>query len=194
MSRQAAGIPPWLTPTTRRSTATAAVIAMLLVAGSLIAASCGGSSSSKDVKTFHYISSSMKPTLKPGQRIRIKLGARCCQRGDIVLFRTPGKPASANPNVKRVIGLPGETVTLVGDGRVYIDGRPLKEPYLDDRTKTMPVAVMPPGCSSPAYGRLECAVPQSAYFLLGDNRPESKDSRAFGPVEDTQIGGLLLDE
>jgi len=167
---------------------------VMLVAGSLIAPSCGGSSSSKDEETFRYVSSSMKPTLKPGQRIRVKLGARCCQRGDIVLFRTPGEPASANPNVKRVIGLPGETVTLPGDGRVYINGRPLKEPYLDDRTKTMPVAVLPPGCSSPASGRLECAVPQSAYFLLGDNRPESKDSRAFGPLEDTQIGGVLVDE
>jgi signal peptidase I len=170
------------------------VIAMLLVTGSLIAASCGGSSSSKDVKTFHYVSSSMRPTLKPGQRIRVKLGARCCQRGDIVLFRTPGEPASANPNVKRVIGLPGDTVTLVGDGHVYINGRLLKEPYLADRTQTLPVAVMPPGCSSPAYGTLECAVPRPAYFLLGDNRPESRDSRAFGPVEDTQIGGVLVDE
>ena len=99
---------------------------VMLVAGSLIAPSCGGSSSSKDEKTFRYVSSSMKPTLKPGQRIRVKLGARCCQRGDIVLFRTPGEPASANPNVKRVIGLPGETVTLPGDGRVYINGRPFE--------------------------------------------------------------------
>jgi signal peptidase I len=178
----------------RTSTTAVAVVALLLVAGSLVAASCGGSSPPKGVKTFRYIASSMKPTLKPGQRIQVKLGARCCRRGDIVLFRTPGAPPSANPDVKRVVGLPGETVTLGGDGHVYINGHLLREPYLDDRTKTVPVLAVLTGCSPPMNGALECVVPRSAYFMLGDNRPESKDSRFFGPVEDAQIGGVVIDE
>jgi len=70
---------------------------LVLVVGVFVAAGCdGSSSSSSDVLTFHYVSESMKPTLAAGQRIRVKLGARCCRRGDIVLFRTPGEAASTN--------------------------------------------------------------------------------------------------
>jgi signal peptidase I len=170
-----------------------AVILLLLIGGALIAVGCGGSSSSsQNVVNLHYVSESMRPTLEAGQRIRVKLGGRCCQRGDIVLFRTPGETAAANSNVKRVIGLPGETVSLPGDGRVYINGRVVSEPYLDSATKTMGVpGSVPRGCESPTFGALECAVRESAYFVLGDNRPESKDSRFFGSVDATRIRGVV---
>jgi signal peptidase I len=172
---------------------------LVLSVGTLIVAGCGGgsSSSSRGVETFDYISESMRPTLESGDRIHIKIGAQCCRRGDIVLFRTPGEPASANPNVNRVLGLPGETVSVPGDGHIYIDGRLVPEPYLDHAAKTMPLpAVAPPGCGPPPVpgAGLDCAVPPSAYFVLGDNRQASKDSRYFGPVDRTRIRGVLVDQ
>jgi signal peptidase I len=175
-----------------------AAMALVPIVGALIAAGCGGTrSSSRDVVTFHYLAESMRPTLEPGDRIHVKTRAVCCRRGDIVLFRMPGADTSANPDVKRVLGLPGETVSLPGDGRIYIEGRLVTEPYLDRGAKTMllPGAV-PPGCESsqvPSAG-LDCVVPRSAYFVLGDNRPASKDSRFFGPVDDSQIRGVVVDE
>lgn len=82
------------------------------------------------------------------------------QRGDIIIFYLEEEDSSL---VKRVIGLPGETVTFVG-GHVYIDGKPLDESaYLDDSVET------------------ECdktfVVPEDSYFMLGDNRQVSLDSR-----------------
>jgi signal peptidase I len=153
--------------------------------------------SSRGVETFDYVSDSMRPALEPGDRIHVKIGARCCRRGDIVMFRTPVEPESANPNVKRVLGLPGETVSLPGDGHIYIDGRLVTEPYLDHRTKTVPLpGAMPPGCGAPRVqsAGTDCVVPQSAYFVFGDNRPASRHSRYFGPVDRTQIPGVLVDQ
>ena len=82
------------------------------------------------------------------------------QRGDIIIFYSEEESESM---VKRVIGLPGETVTFVG-GHVYIDGEPLDESaYLDDSVET--------GCDE------IFVVPEDSYFMLGDNREVSLDSR-----------------
>jgi signal peptidase I len=90
-------------------------------------------------------------------------------RGDIVVLDPP--TGSDKPYIKRVIGLPGETVTFV-DGRVYVDGVALNEPYLD-------------GIATECRGSRWCdmgPIPAGAVFVLGDNRSNSADSRAFGPV------------
>jgi signal peptidase I len=176
-----------------------AAVVLVLVTGALIVVGCGGgsSSSSRSVVTMRYVSDSMRPTLEPGGRIHVKIGTQCCRRGDIVLFRTPGESASANPNVKRVLGLPGETVSVPGDGHIYVDGRFVTKAYLDHAAKTMPLpGAAPPGCGSPPVlgAELDCVVPPSAYFVLGDNRPASRDSRFFGPVDRTQIRGVLVDQ
>jgi signal peptidase I len=94
------------------------------------------------------------------------------ERGDIVIL----KQRVGHPEiVKRVIGLGGETV-LIRDGYVYIDDRPLHEPYARGRTY-------------PDFGphRIE----KGSYFVLGDNRGESRDSRNFGPVPFRNIGGKI---
>ncbi len=82
-------------------------------------------------------------------------------RGDIVIFPYPDNPEITY--VKRVIGLPGETVEIK-NGAVYIDGDPIKEPYLKEAMKG-------------EYGPY--VVPEGCYFMLGDNRNSSADSRKW---------------
>ncbi len=95
------------------------------------------------------------------------------ERGDIVVFYAPDEKANGEIKyyVKRIIGLPGETVS-VKDGSVYIDGNILNEPYLEVSTNE---------------GR-EYVVPEGCYFMMGDNRNSSYDSRfwnnKFVPKED----------
>jgi signal peptidase I len=100
------------------------------------------------------------------------------ERGDIVVFDAPVNNAD-KPYIKRVIGLPGETVET-RDGVVYVDGDAVEEPYLEgERTFCSP-------------GRTDCAavtVPEGSVFVLGDNRDNSSDSRAFGPISIDNIIG-----
>jgi signal peptidase I len=95
------------------------------------------------------------------------------KRGDIVVFRRDG-PASQE-YVKRVIGLPGETLAIQG-GDVYVNGRRLDEPYAFGR-------------SHPDVGLH--TIEKDVYFVLGDNRPMSEDSREFGAVPLTDIMGKI---
>ena len=110
---------------------------------------------------------SMEPNLHPDQRLIIeKVSYRfgLPHRGDVVVLKLPGR--GSEPLIKRVIGLPGETVDIHG-GHVYIDGELLQESYLQVRTR---------GNVSPRQVCEECV------FVLGDNRNASNDSRFFGSV------------
>ena len=119
---------------------------------------------------------SMEPALYEGQRLLVdKLSYRLHppRRGDIVVFRLPGRGREAL--VKRVIGLPGETIAI-RSGQVYANGRVLREPYLRRR----------------AAGDLaDSQVPAATVFVLGDNRELSNDSRYFGPVPWAAIIGRV---
>ena len=115
------------------------------------------------IESFLVDGISMEPTLHDGERLLVdKLTYRWHppERFDIVVFRYPLDPS--RDFVKRVIGLPGETVSI-REGRVYVDGRPLEEPYL----KEPGVDFYPP-----------TTVPPGHVFVLGDNRPHSDDSRS----------------
>ena len=133
-----------------------------------------------------YIPSrSMEPTMRIDDRLLVeKVGARLGtpHRGDILVFNPP--PAAADiPNalIKRVIGLPGERIGI-HDGRVFIDGKPLAEPYIKE----------PPRYPEPDWERLGMPdgwIPQRMVFMMGDNRNNSQDSHVFGPVPlDNVIG------
>ena len=120
---------------------------------------------------------SMLPTLRNGQRAfvtRWDYLAGQPQRGDIVICFFPGRMMKRLPflrqmMVKRVVGLPGETVAFE-DGAVIIDGVPLPEPYLH------------PLYARRRMTRVPITLQDDEYFVLGDNRDASHDSRAVGPL------------
>ncbi len=120
---------------------------------------------------------SMLPTLAAGQRVSVNRMAYWFgepQRGDIVAYRLPNEPGSYF--AKRVIGLPGETITIQG-GYVYINGELFEEPYLTDTGITF------------SDGSWE--IPVNSYFVMGDNRMHLADSRLWGPLDEKRIVGRV---
>ena len=111
---------------------------------------------------------------------------KAVQRGDILVFKYPQEPE--RDFIKRVIGLPGETLE-VRRKQLYIDGVRLNEPYLQDR---MPV--LEPGFI--ALDRRDnfgpVAVPADHYFMMGDNRDNSEDSRFWGPLPHAYVKGKAM--
>lgn len=142
------------------------------------------------VQTFYIPSGSMLPTLQIGDRILVdKLSYRfhAVHRGDIVVFRRPPlEQANYADLVKRVIGLPGETLSLHA-GHVYVNGKLLHEPWLPRGVHTYP---SPLAASFSLNHRF--TVPAGDYFVMGDNRTNSADSRYFGPISGSLIVGRVL--
>jgi signal peptidase I len=133
--------------------------------------------------SFFIPSESMLPTLKIGDRVLVNKAAyrvHDVHRGDVVVFeRPPGLTADENIKdlVKRVIGLPGDTVEFRED-RVIVNGRLLDEPYLARDAVTRAKTLGP-----------SIAVPPGTVLVLGDNREGSKDGRFFGPIRIDSIVG-----
>ena len=145
-------------------------------------------------QAFYIPSESMKPTLNVGDRVLVnKVSYRLhdVNRGDIVVFETPPKAKDANGEikdlVKRVIALPGESFST-RNGGVYINGRPLKEPYLQKGVRTCAPNTSATGCGDVA----PTTIPAGDILVLGDNRPASKDSRFFGPIKESSIVGRVF--
>jgi signal peptidase I len=132
------------------------------------------------IQTVHVIGLSMYPTLNDNDYlIANKLDYRLHgpQRGDIIIMRDPFD--SSKDFIKRVIGLPDEQI-LIKDAHVYINGHLLNEPYLrSDEPWNNNVNWPPPG--TPDAGQARQA-PANEYFVMGDNRNASSDSRVFGFV------------
>ena len=102
------------------------------------------------------------------------------KRGDIVLFKSLDPKEPDDDLIKRVIGLPGDTVAL-RDGKLYLNGKPQDEPYIAENPC---LSYMPKTCS---FGPV--TVPENHVFAMGDNRANSEDSRFFGPVPEKNIIG-----
>jgi len=152
------------------------------------------------VNPYRIPSSSMEPTLhcaKPDQGCEAHysdrvLACRFCyrfwspKRGDIVVFKTPPKAETAcgagGTFVKRLIGLPGDTIHEDGHGFLWINGKKLNEPY-----------VKPPRREADSdHYDMTWHVPKGFYFFMGDNRGASCDSRAWGPVPRKNLIGKVF--
>ncbi len=119
---------------------------------------------------------SMLPSLAHGESVllvRTRFRWNKLRRGDVVVFERPG--GGGRDYIKRVVGLPNEDLRVAG-GRVYLDGDILKEDYIA-------------GAGGEAAEGNEWFSGPGEYFLLGDNRADSDDSRAFGPVPEELIKG-----
>jgi signal peptidase I len=128
------------------------------------------------IQQFAVHQISMAPTLEEGQRIFVNKTAYIShgpERGDIIVFKRSPQSTSETPLIKRVIGLPGEVVEIKS-GIVYIDGYPLQEPYI---------------LNQPRYVLNELTIPEKNYFVLGDNRNNSKDSHEGWTVPEANIIG-----
>ena len=124
---------------------------------------------------------SMAPTLEDGDRFllnRLSFLAGDPKRGDLVVLHDPGHGDLA---VKRVIGLPGEKVEIK-DGLVFVNGRKLREIYLGAGAETF----LPEGTDGIV------SLGQNEYYVLGDNRQQSVDSRLYGGVTRDRIVGALI--
>jgi len=120
---------------------------------------------------------SMLPTLRPGEfllvnKVAYKLGEP--QIGDIITFHYPKNPQENY--IKRVMGLPGDEIKIE-DGKVFVNGTQLDEPYIAAVTASQGT----------------WTVPEDSLFVMGDNRNESSDSRAWGPVPmDLVVGKAVV--
>jgi signal peptidase I len=154
------------------------------------------------VKPFRIPSESMEPTLDIGQRVlvdRVTYRFSNPHRGDIVVFKPPAgadsntcgvnqrvdqpcpegtEKRSSSNFIKRVVGLPGDRL-FVKNNRAYIDGRPLNEPYVAKNTP----------CTNLCNMQTPITIPPGQFFMMGDNRGQSADSREWGPVPKKWIIG-----
>ncbi|MGH9156919.1 MAG: signal peptidase I [Acidimicrobiales bacterium] len=128
------------------------------------------------VQAFYIPSLSMAPTLEVNDRVlvnKLSYDLHDVRRGDVIVFRSP-ESSETKDLIKRVVGLPGDTVES-RDGHMVVNGRMLEEPYLRPSVTT-----------GPMQSRV---IPAHHYFMMGDNRGNSSDSRVFGPIDQSLIIG-----
>jgi signal peptidase I len=137
------------------------------------------------VQAFNLPSASMEPTLFLGDHILVDKSAANFSRGDIVVFEFPEDAEKKYPRafIKRIVGLPGDEIE-VRDKTLLVNGRPAKEPYIAHREPTTLPATMAP---RDFFGPV--TVPEGTYFMLGDNRDRSYDSRFWGFVDRDKVHG-----
>ena len=155
-------------------------ITLLLAATRGVLASAEGAES-QQLASFKFWGKSMVPTIDNGEVLQLDTSAyrrHRPQRGDLIVLELPLRPPHGRHyyTVKRVIGLPGETVE-VRKGSVFIDGKRLNEPYVRDRA---------------GYRYAARRILRGQYFVLGDNRDNSEDSHIFGPLRRKFIIGKVI--
>jgi signal peptidase I len=134
------------------------------------------------ISPFKIQGYSMAPVLEPGERIiilKLSLKKNDLRRFDIVVLDKPNDPG--RKIIKRIVGLPGETIA-VRENSVTIDGRALAQPFLK-RDGRGPIT---------AFQQDPLVIPPDYYFVIGDNRDRSIDSRMFGPVHRQHILGKAI--
>ena len=129
------------------------------------------------IETIRVEGPSMQPTLHTNERVlieKITLPFSMPERNDIVVCQFEGQ---SEPFVKRVIGLPGETIEI-RNGDVYINGAPLEEDTHANGKRPRDMAAV--------------TSPEDSVFVMGDNRANSADSCVYGPIEKSRIRGIVV--
>jgi signal peptidase I len=148
------------------------------------------------VQAFFIPSASMEPTLMIKDRVlvnKLSYDFHPVHVGDIIVFRRPPNDNSMNIGdlIKRVVGLPGQTIG-VSNCRVYINGKQLSQPYLpagwEETSSPYCTAWPTAGCAGSCLPN-PYTIPQGDYFVMGDNRGDSFDSRYWGPLPASYIVG-----
>jgi signal peptidase I len=142
-------------------------------------------------QVFWVPTSSMEPTLNPYDRILVQkafFSASDVREGDILVFTPPARDTMCSgPRdtdlVKRVIGLPGQTIYSVGN-KIFINGHVLAEPYLPRHD--------PLGLAIPGGPKSPFRIPRGEFYMMGDNRAVSCDSRYWGPIKASEIVGRVV--
>jgi len=125
--------------------------------------------------------SSMEPNFHDGEYLltdKISYRFNEPRRGDVVVFKAP--PDFKEEFIKRIIALPGETISI-NDNKIYINGNLFEEKYIPSEIPTQNGSFLKEG--------QDIVLPENSYFVLGDNRPHSLDSRRFGFVTLDKITG-----
>jgi signal peptidase I len=142
------------------------------------------------LQQFYISGPSMEATMFQDDRVLVnKLSYRLhdIHRGDVVVFdrvTVDGQVVQHDDLIKRVIALGGEKISIT-DCKVFIDGKLLPEPYLNDYDLAQ--TVIEDRCRVPMMD--EMIIPDNQLFVMGDNRPQSFDSRMFGPIEQNLVVG-----
>ncbi len=155
-------------------------LALVAVAMGVFGAACGGGGGASSLTSWTQEGISMEPNVVHEQQVNVRAyDDEEPARGDIVVFKAPTQPSDAPERsfLKRVVGMPGETIE-VRDLELLIDGQPVDEPYILEPARY-------------TYGPE--AVPAEHYFVLGDNRNNSSDSHSFGAVPAENITGYVID-
>jgi len=129
------------------------------------------------IQSYHVDGMSMEPTLNSNEYVLVNKAVYLLQqpeRGDVIVFHNPKDPSV--DFIKRVIGIPGDTIQVYGT-RIAVNGVTLKEPYISSS-------------ATPVTNTWK--VPLDKYFVLGDNRPVSDDSRYWGCVPKDFIVGKAV--
>jgi signal peptidase I len=153
-----------------------AVVLILLVA-CIVAAVILISTTGWNFHVVTYKSQDMKPTIGMNETIIITTRPGNIRRGDLVIFKYPADQSQRF--IKRVVGLPGEVISIQ-KGRVFVGQKPLEEDYLDGKLNTANRSMS------------DYTIPPETYYVLGDNRDASNDSRFWGPLSAELIYGRVM--
>ena len=125
-----------------------------------------------------YEGASMEPALKDGDRLMVQKMVGELKKGDIVVFYYPMNPTKSF--CKRIIALPGETISIDASGATYINNSAIDEPYVKPERNRSPRQLA------------KTLIAADQYFIMGDSRDVSNDSRSFGPVDRKLIYGKVI--
>jgi signal peptidase I len=126
------------------------------------------------VQPVKVVGTTMAPALNDGDLIIIDRNPARLERADIVIFLYPESPTRSY--IKRIVGLPNETIDI-REGKVFINGQPLLEPYINPELDQSKRDMEP------------VTLAADSYFVIGDNRDNSSDSRIWGPLKRSFIYG-----